>query len=217
MVKEMPHKQKAAFDWLDGTLMLIVWYGEKLPPKRSRKSVFGPCSVDHFTVNRLEFVSVHSHNLPQVELDDEDRIYNIAHHLITRKFPEAMMKEKCPNTYSLSSLLRTITGYIEPAKTFIKSIGHCMENFLPFSVEDNLVIVGLQSLPLVQGINFSVDFGSGLGSAPSTFQVVRTIGSVDTAAIEKVVKGVKAGPSYLKDLTDRLELYLREKERALTV
>lgn len=218
LVGEKTQKQIAYFDWLDGTLMLVVRYGDKLPPKRSRKSVFGPCSVDHFAVDRFEFFSIHSFDATEEELDDEDRIWTIAHHLITRKFPAAMMKKDCPNTYSLSSLLYAITALIEPTKTFIKSMKYSMEkNFFPFSMENNLVTVGLQSLPLLQGFNFSVDFSSGLGSAPSTFQVVHTIGSVERAAIEKVAKGVRPGPTYLKDLLDRLELYLKEKERALPV
>ena len=49
---------------------------------------------------------------------------------------------QCPNTYSLSSLLATISACVEPAVTFTRSLQFVSQRYFPATVENNRVTLG---------------------------------------------------------------------------
>ena len=53
-------------------------------------------------------------------------------------------------------------------------------------------------------------------AAPDTFQIVNTEGTeVNKEALKKIAKMVKPGPEYIKEVSSKIELYLRSKESKL--
>ena len=59
-----------------------------------------------------------------------------------RKFPESVLLSMCPNTCSLSSLLKSISQYVAPANTFLQSLDYVDDNHSPFDIDNNVVTVG---------------------------------------------------------------------------
>jgi len=200
----------AVFSWLENSMVLVLHLGEKLKPKKSRKSLGRP--IGHWTVSKLYLDSVHRDETVD---DPIDEVFDAAHFSVIRKFPESTLRAQCPNTYSLSSLLKSITAYVIPAHSFFTSLNYTRHNFYPFSVANNIVTVGFVSTVLGQAFDIQVDFSAGFGSAPSTFSIVTTIGPVNMEVVTKLVTGVNPGPDYIKDVTIRVEQYLKEKERRL--
>ena len=58
-----------------------------------------------------------------------------------RKFPSSSLE--CPNTYSLSSLLATVSACVQPAVTFCKALQFVTsQKHFPSCVENNRVTLG---------------------------------------------------------------------------
>jgi len=201
----------AVYSWLVNSLVLVLHLGEKLKPKKSRKSVGR--TVGHWAVNKLYFKSMHR---TEGEVGDtEDDVFDAAHFSVTRKFPESHLRSQCPNTYSLSSLLKSISAYVGPAATFLQSLNFVRGRFAPFSVTRNIVKTGFVSIALGEAFDLQVDFSEGFGAAPATFTIVRTIGPVNKEVLAKVVSSVSPGPEYIKEMANMVEQYLLKKEKKL--
>jgi len=212
LVSHCTQSNTAVYSWLENSLVLVLHLGEKLKPKKSRKSLGRP--VGHWAVSKLYLTSLHRDQTSQ-DTDPVDQVFDAAHFSVTRKFPESALRSQCPNTYSLSSLLKSISAYVTPAHSFFKSLNHVRHNFYPFSVSGNLVTVGFVSQALGQAFDIQVDFSEGFGSAPETFSIVKTIGPVNKEMLTKLVSGVNPGPEYIREVASRVEQYLVEKERRL--
>eukprot|EP00090_Calanus_glacialis_P001034 TRINITY_DN10737_c1_g1_i1.p1 TRINITY_DN10737_c1_g1~~TRINITY_DN10737_c1_g1_i1.p1 ORF type:complete len:1585 (-),score=559.88 TRINITY_DN10737_c1_g1_i1:230-4717(-) len=212
LVSHCTESNTAVYSWLENSLVLVLHLGEKLKPKKSRKSLGRP--VGHWAVSKLYLTSMHKDQTSQ-DTDPVDQVFDAAHFSVTRKFPESALRSQCPNTYSLSSLLKSISAYVTPAHSFFKSLNHVRHNFYPFSVSGNLVTVGFVSSVLGQAFDIQVDFSDGFGSAPETFSIVKTIGPVNQEMVTKLVSGVNPGPEYIREVASRVEQYLVEKERRL--
>jgi len=212
LVSHCTQSNTAVYSWLENSLVLVLHLGEKLKPKKSRKSLGRP--VGHWAVSKLYLTSLHRDQTSQ-DTDPVDQVFDAAHFSVTRKFPESALRSQCPNTYSLSSLLKSISAYVTPAHSFFKALNHVRHNFYPFSVSGNLVTVGFVSQALGQAFDIQVDFSEGFGSAPETFRIVKTIGPVNKEMLTKLVSGVNPGPEYIREVASRVEQYLVEKERRL--
>ena len=101
--------QVAALTWLEGSLMLEIRLGEKLKPKKSRKTMGGNKRIEHHVVNSFQWRSLH---LTNEDEEDEDRLGDVvdtetdkciseAHSCLTRRFSPAVMSAECLNTYRL--------------------------------------------------------------------------------------------------------------------
>ena len=77
----------------------------------------------------------------------------------------------------------------------------------------NIIILGLVSRTLGQAVDIEVDFSEGIGRAPRSVRIVKTLGDVNKDTIMRIVKGVDAGPEFVKDLTVKLQLFFQEKEK----
>ena len=83
----------------------------------------------------------------------------------------------------------------------------------------NLFILGLVSKMLGLAFDVEIDLSKGIGAAPSTFKIVKTIGAVTDKTIEnilKMVESVHPGPEYVKGVAMKLELYISEREKKLS-
>ena len=69
------------------------------------------------------------------------------------------------------------------------------------------------SRTLGQAVDIEVDFSEGIGRAPRSVRIVKTLGDVNKDTIMRIVKGVDAGPEFVKDLTVKLQLFFQEKEK----
>lgn len=209
LVSHCSQSNTAVYSWMANTLVLALHLGEKLKPKKSRKSLGR--AVGHWTVTKLYMTSMHRGE----DSDPIDQVFDAAHFSVTRKFPESALRSQCPNTYSLSSLLKSISAYVTPAHSFFLSLNYVRNRFYPFSAAGNLVTVGFVSTALGQAFDVQVDFSEGFGSAPSTFRIVSTIGPVNEEMVNKLVSSVNPGPEYIKEMASRVEQYLGEKEKML--
>ena len=55
-------------------------------------------------------------------------------------------------------------------------------------------------------------------AAPESFEIVKSPGNnVNKEALKKIAKMVNPGPDYIKEVSSKIELYLKEKESRLTV
>ena len=152
-----------------------------------------------------------------------------------RKFPSSSLE--CPNTYSLSSLLATVSACVQPAVTFCKALQFVTsQKHFPSCVENNRVTLGMYklrfhlslvtqylfftgftSLKLSQSFDIEVDFSNGFVAAQDSFEVVKVLGSnVNMEAIKKIAKMVKPGPDYIREVERTIESYLRGKESKLS-
>ena len=79
------------------------------------------------------------------------------------------------------------------------------------------LLAGFVSLKLSQGFDVQVDFNRGFVAAPETFEIVKTQGNnnVNKEALKKIARNVQPGPDYIKELTSKIEFYLRLKESKL--
>merc|ERR1719270_642788 len=123
------------------------------------------------------------------------------------------LQSQCPNTYSLTSFLKKVSSCVAQAFIFYQSLNFVKGRWYPFSVKNNVVTFGLVSVELGQVVDVEIDFNKGFSSAPDTFKIIKTIGSVNEDAIKKIAAGVQPGPEYIKLLANKLELYFRDKER----
>ena len=65
--------------------------------------------------------------------------------------------------------------------------------------------------------DISVDFSNGFVSAQESFKIIKTLGSVNKEALKKIAKGVQPSPAYIKEMSSKIESYLRAKESKLQV
>ena len=156
--------------------MLEIKLGEKLKPKKSRKTMGGNKRVEHYLVTAFQWRSLH---MDQEGEEEEDRLMDIetdkciseAHSSLTRRFSPAVMAAECLNTYSLAALLSKISLYAAASCTYMAALNRVRRRFYPFTVEDGLVTVGFVSLTLEQSLTLAVDFSAGFSSAPSSVKV----------------------------------------------
>ena len=151
------HNEKlAAFGFLEKSLLLVLSLGDKLKPKRSRKSLGR--IVHHWSIRDIKIVSTHrgtgtGQEDPDDNLLDTGKtpvvsfrkvIINIisAHHIVRRKLPEISLLSQCPNTHSLSSFLKDVSMVVSSTIDFIRSIQFVQARFFPFSVSDHKVTFG---------------------------------------------------------------------------
>ena len=133
------HNDKfAAFGFIEQSLLLMITLGEKLEPKK-RKSLGR--IVHHWTISDMNLVSVHNPADSSLK-DQDDHILDAAHYCVTRKLSTMDLKAECPNTYSLSSLLKKVSSCMAPAITFIRSLQYVSSLFYPFKLENNVVTFG---------------------------------------------------------------------------
>jgi len=198
----------AAFTWIEGTLVLGIKMGDKLKSKTTRKSLRRP--IGHWVIKMISFESLHRDELEPNPIDD---ILDAAHYVITRKFPESYLRSQCANTYGLSALLKEITSYVGPAIAFFKALNHLRGHYYLFSCPNSLVTVGFTSSKLMIDFHVQVDFSCGFRKATETLQILNTIGSVNKELIHKLVEDVDPGPEYIKEIADKIQNYLDEKER----
>jgi hypothetical protein len=139
LVCHKPERDVAAVTWLEGSLMLVIRTGERLKPKRSRKTGESR-SVEHYTVTELSWQSLHLRE--GEEGDEEDQCTSEAQAFLTRRFRPASMATDCPNTYSLAALLKKISVSASHGHTYLNSLNKVRNNFAPFGVKDGIVTVG---------------------------------------------------------------------------
>ena len=77
----------------------------------------------------------------------------------------------------------------------------------------NMLCLGFTSLKLMIDFHVQVDFSCGFQKATETLQILNTIGSVNKELIHKLVEDVDPGPEYIKEIADKIQNYLDEKER----
>jgi hypothetical protein len=203
----------AGFSWMGRSLMLSLQLGPRLETKKSRKSVSR--SVVHFPVTRISLEPTHS------ECDSKcshpprepDPIQDAAHYSICRKFTEPVLRSMCPNTFSLSSLLKNISQFVTPANQFMWALDYVDGNHYPFNIKDNVVTVGFVSTVLEQSFDITVDFSGGFSSAPDTLNVKTVVGSPNIMGIEKVARLAPPGPRFIREMADKVDQYLSEKEK----
>ena len=75
-----------------------------------------------------------------------------------------------------------------------------------------IVRSGLVSRILNQVVYIEVDFSEGFGKAPKSVRIVKTIGNLNKESVMRIVKGVQAGPEYVKELALKIELYIKGME-----
>ena len=156
--------------------MLEIKLGEKLKPKKSRKTMGGNKRVEHHIVTAFQWRSLH---LDENEDEEEERLMDAetdmciseAHSSLTRRFSPAVMAVECLNTYSLAALLSKISHYAAVACSYLTALNRVRGRFFPFTVEDGLVTVGFVSLTLEQSLTLAVDFSAGFSAAPSSVKV----------------------------------------------
>ena len=68
---------------------------------------------------------------------------------------------------------------------------------------------------LGQVLDIEVDFSEGFGKAPKSVRIVKTIGNLNKDSVMKIVKGVQAGPEFVKELALKIELYFKGMEAKL--
>jgi hypothetical protein len=139
LVWDRPDRHVAAFSWLGSSLLLLLTLGDRLPPRKGRKSTAGR-RVEHWTVASLAWRSLHLD--PSEALTEEDQCITEAHESVTRRFGPARLATDCPNTYSLSALLQRVSAYTAPAALYLDSLNSVRRRFYPFSVRDGVVIFG---------------------------------------------------------------------------
>ena len=157
--------------------MLEIELGEKLKPKKSRKTMGGNKRVEHHIVTAFQWRSLHMDE--EGELGEEERLMEAetdkciseAHSSLTRRFSPAVMAAECLNTYSLAALLSKISHYAAVACSYLTALNRVRSRFFPFTVEDGLVTVGFVSLTLEQSLTLAVDFSAGFSAAPSSVKV----------------------------------------------
>ena len=87
--------------------MLEIQLGEKLKPKKSRKTMGGNKRVQHHVVTAFQWRSLHieeeetEESLGETDVEDveEDKCISEAHSSLTRRFSPAVMAAECLNTY----------------------------------------------------------------------------------------------------------------------
>ena len=52
-------------------------------------------------------------------------------------------------------------------------------------------------------------------AAPESFKIIKTFGNVNKEALKKIAKGVQPSPEYIKEMSSKIESYLRVKESKL--
>jgi len=204
------HNEKlAAFGFLEKSLLLVLSLGDKLEPKRSRKSLGR--IVHHWSIRDIKIVSTHRGTGTGQE-DPDDNLLDTAHHIVRRKLPEISLLSQCPNTHSLSSFLKDVSMVVSSTIDFIRSIQFVRGRFFPFSVSDHKVTFGLVSRTLGLVVDIEVDFSEGFGRAPKSVRIVKTIGNLNKDSVMRIVKGVQAGPKFVKELALNIELYFNGME-----
>ena len=159
--------------------MLEIQLGEKLKPKKSRKTMGGNKRVQHHVVTAFQWRSLHieeeetEESLGETGVEDveEDKCISEAHSSLTRRFSPAVMAAECLNTYSLAALLSKISHYAAVACSYLTALNRVRSRFFPFTIEDGLVTVGFVSLTLEQSLTLAVDFSAGFSAAPSSVKV----------------------------------------------
>ena len=91
--------QLAAFTWMEKSLLVVLHLGEKLPPKKNRKSVGRV--VHHWTISKIEFQSCHrdSGSLENIEqqISEAGKLYFLSLQLyISLNFSSVLCVEKVP-------------------------------------------------------------------------------------------------------------------------
>merc|ERR1719270_527142 len=215
----------AAVSWMEGSLMLEIQLGEKLKPKKSRKTMGGNKRVQHHVVTAFQWRSLHieeedekEESLGEAGVQDveEDKCISEAHNSLIRRFSPAVMAAECLNTYSLATLLSKISHYASAACSYLKALNRVRRRFFPFKVDQGRVTVGFVSSMLGQSLTLSVDFSSGFSSAPSTVEVVESLGKyIPANSVAKIAETVTPGPLYLSELAEKMEELFRLKEIAL--
>ena len=88
--------------------MLEIHLGEKLKPKKSRKTMGGNKRVQHHVVTAFQWRSLHieeeeerEESLGETSVEDveEDKCISEAHNSLIRRFSPAVMAAECLNTY----------------------------------------------------------------------------------------------------------------------
>ena len=88
--------------------MLEIHLGEKLKPKKSRKTMGGNKRVQHHVVTAFQWRSLHieeeeerEESLGETSVEDveEDKCISEAHSSLIRRFSPAVMAAECLNTY----------------------------------------------------------------------------------------------------------------------
>ena len=88
--------------------MLEIHLGEKLKPKKSRKTMGGNKRVQHHVVTAFQWRSLHieeeeekEDGLGETSVEDveEDKCISEAHNSLIRRFSPAVMAAECLNTY----------------------------------------------------------------------------------------------------------------------
>ena len=74
-------------------------------------------------------------------------------------------------------------------------------------------ILGFVSTILEVTFDVVVDFSEGFSTAPETVRVVPLVGNVNTAAVEKVARMAQVGPCFIRDMADKVDQYIAEKEK----
>ena len=64
-------------------------------------------------------------------------------------------------------------------------------------------------------VDFEVDFSEGFGKAPKSVRIVKTIGNLNKDSVMRIIKGVQAGPEYVKELALKIELYFKGMEEKM--
>ena len=71
---------------------------------------------------------------------------------------------------------------------------------------------GLVSRTLGLVVDIEVDFSEGFGRAPKRVRIVKTIGNLNKDSVMRIVKGVQAGPEFVKELALNIKLYFKGME-----
>ena len=148
--------QFAAFTWMEKALVVVLHLGEKIKPKKTRKSLGRV--VHHWTISNIEFQPCHRdagspENIEQQIIEagkseflspllDSLFLLILAQFCVLRKFPASNLSSQCPNTYSLSAFLTSVSTCVEPAITFAKALKAVSQRYYPCKVENNLVTLG---------------------------------------------------------------------------
>jgi len=203
----------AIFSWMKRSMFLVLHLGPRLEAKKTRKSI-GKLVI-HFPITKICLDTVRNINgqdYPGKIVPDLNR--DLAQFSVIRKFNSSALHSMCPNTCSLTSVLKSISQYVTPANQFMDALDTVDDDHFPFKIANNVVTVGFVSLPLELAFDLTVDFNGGFKTAPERLSVKAVIGEPNIPWIEKIARMAQPGPYFIQEVASKIEKYVKEKEKA---